>query len=88
MTRTTNARIAGFTYLSLPKILCSLSQISFPPTEPQTSSSLRTCLNLVNQIRRSRSCKGAQFGHGFQSAKDRHRTASCRFGLFQAARRS
>jgi hypothetical protein len=38
--------------LSLPKILCGLWQMSFPPTEPQTSSRLRPCLNLVNQIRR------------------------------------
>src|SRR5437016_13116033 len=37
---------------SLLKILGSLWQMSFPPTAPQTSSHLRPCLNLVNQIRR------------------------------------
>src|SRR6266705_6613105 len=47
-----------FSQRDLPKILCSLWQMSFRPTEPQTSSSLRPCWNLVNLIRRCTPAQG------------------------------
>jgi putative transposase len=48
-----------FVILFLPKTPCSLWQVSFPPTEPQTSSRLRSCLNLVDQIRRCTHVQGS-----------------------------
>jgi hypothetical protein len=47
-----------------------------PPNEPQSSSGLRPCLSLVNEIRRCASVQGSTvFGHRCQSANDRQRAA-------------
>src|SRR6516225_10057365 len=45
--------------LSLTKILCSLWRMSFPSTGPQSSSSLRPWLSLMNDIRRCTRVRGS-----------------------------